>query len=154
MNSSLETLFEVESSLKLSQFYTNSTTEGPEIENGMPSPEDIDVIFEDSLRSSSELEELVTETPGEVVTVQYFLEGEAISATLGSTLHDLLSSPSTSNPLSGLTDMEDDIKSASVPILFTCYNKTHHLTLTGQNRSLFISEIVRRYSSYNLDVLN
>ncbi|XP_047499811.1 transient receptor potential cation channel subfamily V member 3-like [Penaeus chinensis] len=83
------------------------------------------------------LEEVVTALPEDSVTVQYVVEGEPVSVTLGSSLNDLLTSSVTSDPL-------DQNPSTHPPLLFTCYNKSHHLSLVGHNRTFFITSIVKR----------
>ncbi|XP_069188418.1 transient receptor potential cation channel subfamily V member 5 [Procambarus clarkii] len=81
--------------------------------------------------------EVVTQLPDDAVTVQYVVEGEPVSVTLGSELNDLLTASVTSDPLS-----EDP--TTRPPLLFTCYNKTHHLNLMAQNLTFFITKIIKR----------
>ncbi|KAG7169642.1 Transient receptor potential cation channel subfamily V member 5-like [Homarus americanus] len=72
------------------------------------------------------------------VTVQYVVDGEQVSVTLSSEVNDLLTASVTSDPLTS-----DQVN--HLPLLFTCYNKTHDLELTAMNKTFFITKIIKRY---------
>ncbi|XP_068237254.1 transient receptor potential cation channel subfamily V member 5 [Palaemon carinicauda] len=78
--------------------------------------------------------DLVTSLPEDAVTVQYIVEGEEVSVTIGSSLNDFLTSTVTLDPLSG-----DGV--SLPPLSLTCYNKTHDLKMTGQNTTFFITSV-------------
>ncbi|XP_071540423.1 uncharacterized protein nan isoform X2 [Panulirus ornatus] len=82
-------------------------------------------------------EEVVTQLPDDPMTVQYMVEGEKVTVTLGSDLNDLLTSSVTSDPLA-------DDATTRPPLHFTCYNKTHHLHLVAQKLSFIITKIIKR----------
>ncbi|KAA0195328.1 hypothetical protein HAZT_HAZT002922 [Hyalella azteca] len=104
---------------------------------------EIEMPSEKILSSSVISEASVTAMPEDAVTVRYVVEGEEMSVTVSSALHDILSPSADEDSNVTTPDPKKDVRPLTASS-FACYNSSHYLTLEGHNTSFFVTKIVKR----------